>query len=317
MRILVTTVQRSPRKDVDRNFPYIYVLDGHTGNIFKQFAGPRPGWSLVSQTGHSHGARGIELFNDLLYIADWDGRLSWYDPETYRLIGSKILDNVHGVHTIRAYDDLLHITSTREDSIVRLNTKHQIADISDIQSKAGAFIDQFIYEQEDSSRCNQSDLNSWYYDRLHINSLAWDKDGNEYHVYHNLDAIFNFTRQEFVWYGDPLLQRPHDLEFFQDMIICNSSGTCATLAMDLHTQETTIINDNEPHIPSGAPWNLWGMTRGLRIIGDKILIGNTPFSISEFEFLNNTFVLSRHISVDTKESQSIFDICVTSEETNA
>lgn len=305
-KLLVSTVQRVPREKVNRDFKCVYLVDFKTGKLINQIDSLRPGWSLVSETGNSHGARGLCVFNNLLYIADWDGRLSWYSLEDFSLLGSRVLENVHGVHIVREHNGLLNIVSTKTDSVVRLDKSNNIVYKTKV-SEASNIIDDFISRA--NLRVNKSELRDWGNNRLHFNSIAWNKDGDEYHVYHNIDAIFNFTKKEFVWAEDFLLRQPHDIEIKGDYLYTNSSGTFSSLRRDLKTNQTTTFNTNKSSTPN--PWNLHGMTRGLYIEDTFLLTGNTPFTILIFDL--ETLEKQREIHIKTSEAQSIFDICAIGE----
>ena len=307
-KLLVSTVQRVPREKVNRDFKCVYLIDYNSGQVINHIDSLRPGWSLISETGNSHGARGLCVFNNLLYIADWDGRLSWYSLDDFSLLGSRILDNVHGVHIIREHNDLLHIVSTKTDSVVRLDKNNNIVQETKI-SEASDIIDDFISRAD--LRINKSELRDWGNNRLHFNSICWDENGDEYHVYHNIDVIFNFTKKEFVWHSDPLFKQPHDIEIKDGYLYTNSSGTFSSLRRNLKNNNVKIFNTNESSISKNNPWNLYGMTRGLYLGDTFLLTGNTPFSIMRFNL--KTLKKTKEIAIETSEAQSIFDICIIGE----
>ena len=285
-RIYVTSLHRVPDPNEEGDLGKLYIIDWEDKQLRHK---PLATESIT--IGRSRGIRGITWHNGKLVVAGVTNNISVYNPDTLELENSFPNGDAKYLHQIRSHNGMLHMASTGNDVVVRapLYGCDSIAELRDI-------IDPYITHP---NAC------PWGGDRLHFNSLAWDENGDEYHVYNAASMIFNFTKKE-VFCHSRAFHALHDLVITPTHMITNSSGDRATLSIDRKTKDISVIHKSRRH-PTYST-NLHGMTRGLAAHGNHLFIGITPGDIAlyykwkdQYEFVSNF-----SLSIDPRES--IFDI---------
>lgn len=290
-RIYFTSLNRVPDPTEDGDLGKLYVLDWDTKELLTKNL---PGAAV--QVGRSRGIRGITWYQDKLLVAGVTNRLSFYDPDTFREIDTWAVEHAKFLHQVRVgpgpYEPRIYMASTGNDRCIAYPScfTHFELDLNkDI-------IDPYITHP---NTCQ------WGGDRLHFNSIAWDENGDEYHVYNATKMIFNYTKKE-VFCHSRAFHGLHDIVITPTHIITNSSGDRTTLAIDRQTKDISVIHKNRRR-PT-TEHNLHGMTRGLALYKDLLFIGSTPGDVTLYRGQGNQWEFETNISISTDPHESIFDI---------
>lgn len=287
-RIYVTSLNRVHDPHEEGDLGKLYVLDWDT-HLLRHQTLPTESISI----GRSRGARGITWQRGGLVVAGVNNKLSFYDPDTLAMQGPSELSAVKFLHQIRHYKDELHLVSTGNDKLFRYwELRETVEDLSLLKD----IIDPYI---------THSDAPPWGQDHLHFNSIAWDENGDEYHVYNAARMIFNFTKKE-VFCHSRAFHSLHDLVITPTHIITNSSADRTTLSIDRKTKDISVIHKNRraPH----SEHNLHGMTRGLALHKDLLFIGSTPGDLTLYQMVDGDYRFISNTSITYAKKESIFDI---------
>ncbi len=151
---------------------------------------------------------------------------------------------------------------------------------------------------------SKTHLANFYKDTLHFNSMGWDRNGHEYHLYHRLGTVVNATTKKTV-FAD--LQGAHDLEFIDDRrVVINNTSERKTLVGDVQTGELKEIFEAEDG-PSTAV-STWGGTRGAAYHNGLLFTGSFPVDIHLFDV--NSWKRLNWVRLSTDREESLFDICL-------
>jgi WD40 repeat protein len=286
-RIYISSLNRVHDPNEEGDLGKLYLLDWDTKKVI-----PHSVESEAIQIGRSRGIRGIAFNQDRnwLWVAGVNNKLSVYDANTMNLLDTFDVSEAKFLHQIRVHDQTLHLVSTGNDRIFR-----GCGDYENI-GKIFHLIDPHITDPS---------FPDWGNDRLHFNSIAWDENGDEYHVYNSPRMIFNWSKREVFMQGGPF-HSLHDIVINPKEIIVNSSGDRTTLAIDRKTKEITVIHKNRSR-PS-EEHNLHGMTRGLAQFDDYLFVGVTPGTILCFRLKRGEWEYDSHVVLSEDRRESIFDI---------
>ncbi len=285
-RIYISSLNRVRDPNEEGDLGKIYVLDWDTKSIVRNQIGGEHHY-----VGRSRGVRGMAFFPPFhLAVAGVTNKIAFYDNETMNFHSEFIEPRAKFLHQIKMHRGVLHLTSTGNDSLIRGDEVEDLSvnrDLIDLYIRDPSFPD-------------------WGNDRLHFNSIAWDENDEEYHVYNSARMIFNYTRKKVFAHGGPF-NSLHDIVINPSHIIVNSSGDRTTLAIDRKTKEITVIHKNRSH-PT-TEFNLHGMTRGLAQWDDHLFVGITPGTILCFKLTTgNEWEYDSHVVLSEDRRESIFDI---------
>ena len=289
-RIYVTSLNRVSDPNEDGDLGKLYVLDWDTKKIIPH--------SLESDTiniGRSRGVRGIEYVDNYLIVAVVTNKLSAYNADTMLLIKEWEVAETKFLHQIRLDNEgFLALASTGNDRIIRASNRKTY------------FIEELSWNKDIiDPYITHPNACPWGGDRLHFNSLAWDENGDEYHIYNAPRIIFNYTKQEVFAQGGPLLAM-HDIVFMDNHLIVNASGDRTTLAIDRVTKEIRVIHKSRRY--PNSEHNLHGMTRGLAAWKDYLFIGSTPGDLTLYQKKGNEYFFISNFQLTQDPKESIFDI---------
>jgi len=227
----------------------------------------------------TRGVRGLVFVDHHLILASFTNELFLLDTERGTVIGKWEYPELSFLHKIYYDGEHIVIPSTGNDSVARIHPGTM--ELVDIVTLTGS-----------------------PKDTLHFNSMGWDGEGNEYHLYHTPGKIVRRDTGETVFED---LVGAHDLEFIDGLrVVVNDSSRRRTMLGDLRNKELTPIFTAEDG-PSTTV-SKWGWTRGAAYYPGMLFIGSAPANI---HLLETTFFLevgSMRLS-DTAE-ESIFDICL-------
>ena len=158
---------------------------------------------------------------------------------------------------------------------------------------------------------------------LHINSIDWAPNGDEYHVYAGCHCLFNYTQKSVVVsatpeeiaaidYKDPFFEyatpnQPHDIRIYDDDIgFMNSSGTNETLKVYLNEGTFEVIHKEDKVRDYDTRWSKSGWARGMAIQGNKLFVTYTPCILRVFDIDTCSEIDTMIFSTDCHETP--FDI---------
>jgi hypothetical protein len=190
---------------------------------------------------------------------------------------------------MKLHNGLLHVASTSNDKVVRINKDLELVSVDSIENR-------------DLIPCDE-----WVNDKLHFNSLCWLPNGDEIHVYNGLHMVYNFTKKEIIYQGVPL-HSPHDIVFFGDSLVVNSSANYETV--QIKNGKAKVIFSVSPCRVKHVNGNQWGYTRGLTSIGNRLFICNSPMRILELKYDNDIFNRTKRVELFEGNDKSIYDICL-------
>jgi len=240
--------------------------------------------------GRSKGARGIVCHDNKVFVANGSNAITVYDAKDYSVLSHQTFDEVEVVHQMQYKDGLLHLASTSNDSVVRLNMDLEVVSVDSVADKRfDALRGQEQGEYE-----------------VHFNSLCW-LHGDEIHIYNAFHMVYNFSKKEIIYQGDPI-HSPHDIIVFGDSLILNSSADYSTIQIQ-NGSAKTIFSVPENEIKN-IDRNQWGYTRGLTHFKDRLFICYTPMNILEFQYKNGVFIFVKKVVLDQGADKSIYDICL-------
>jgi hypothetical protein len=292
-RVYLSTINRVGDSEVRSIFGHLYVLDWDTGELLHDLEQPV---ETDLSIGRSKGARGIVFSDNRIYVANSVNAITMYDANTYKVLDHKEFDEIVVVHQMNMHQGLLCAVSTTTDSVVRVDKDLNLVSVSKIENR---LLDKDLTVDQNAKE--------WGIDKAHFNSICWLPNGDEIHVYNTFNMIYNFTRKEIIYRGDPL-NSPHDIISFRDSLIVNSSANCQTV--QIQDNKAKIIFSVPPENIRVVDHNQWGMTRGLTSFKDRLFICYTPMRVLEFKYEDGQFFLEKRVDIDEGENKSIFDICL-------
>jgi len=238
-RIWITIGGRVPTpEDLPEDKGNILVIDWDSKKAIKAF-------SLSSgqevKEGRSRGCSGIDYHEGLMYIASRQALFA-LDLDSYEVVKKIHSSSFQGVHQIKSHSGKLHLCVTRRN-LKAVVEGDKVKDV--IATK-------YSYNSTDPNikppGC--------------FNAIAWNKSGDEFHMYAGPEEIFNFTRGEVVLRG--LSTGPHDLCFLNDYEFLYTRSTAMELVkVDLRTESQTVVfRSGNPRRDLGR-FNIIGMLRGI------------------------------------------------------
>lgn len=187
----------------------------------------------VPGSGRSRGGRGICWHRGELTFAINSGILETLDPETLQARSRREIPDCSEVHLIRSHADVLHLCSTWTNRVIRIN-----GDLVTSNFVLSDELRQFV----GAERAKRPD----WQDHLHFNSIAWNFEGEEFHLYSHPSIIFNWTKKEIMYQGDKL-RNAHDLHFLDNRrLLVNSSWERKTKLFDTYTRTFKTVYE-EPN----------------------------------------------------------------------
>jgi len=254
----------------------LYVVDWDTHTVLARLLVTGSGGKVSVHSGiRTHGARGVAIAKDLLYVAGSSNIIS-----VYRL-GQTTPDYLTSfeipggcIHQIRFHDERLYVASAADDHLYVLR--------DDVVIEAIYLPD--IVETSLLEPRLQPPFTTHPYgaDRLHFNSLAWDAEGAMHHIYLGANAVYDVTRRRLLPFGDALWG-PHDLVFWNDWTVVNSSMDKSTIALTKNQRLRVIrkgYGNGTIEIGSGGDW---GFARGMVEHQERLFCGSAPFHVHEFK----------------------------------
>jgi len=286
-RIYISTVNRVGDDDVTSIFGHLYVLDWNTGKLLQDL---KQKVANDISIGRSKGARGIVFADNKIYVANDVNAITVYDADTYKILDHKAFEELSVVHQMKMHNDLLCVASTSNDRVVRIDKDLNVVSVESVENKK-------ILPTE----------GEWVNDKLHFNSICWLPNGDEIHVYNGLHMVYNFTKKEVVYQGDPL-QSPHDVIVFGDSLVVNSSASHETI--QIKNSKARVIFSVPSEEIQNVGHNQWGYARGLTSYGNKLFISYTPTKILELKHQDGIFHLEKKITIDEGHDKSVYDLCL-------
>ncbi|HEC64794.1 MAG TPA: hypothetical protein ENI23_05850 [bacterium] len=295
-RIYISSLFRVDDSDhvEHREMGRLYVLDWDTKTFLKNPTEVNPGHTLYKPKSKFHGARGVTIHDGYIYVAGSYDMLSRYDLETFELVDTVTFPEFKGAHQIKSYRGAIYLVSCANDMRHKVVSK-TIVETEDLSSIAN-IVDPYIKGEHE-----------WGTGRLHFNSINWDDDGDEYHVYYAAHMVFNYTRKEIIYQGYPL-NCPHDIAFHKDNILVNSTGDRTTVCINKHTKKAKVIYTTSDF--NTVRYNSWGFTRALGVCDDTIFVGSVPTKLAALTYKDGEYVLMEIFEVSLAEDEAIYDIAL-------
>ena len=270
----------------------IYILDWDTKTLLSGPYGVNPGYEYFKSLGRSHGARGIVVYKDLLYVAGSGSLLSKYDLNTFDLVETLSFKEFKFLHQIKVKNDCIYIASAGNDKRFILRDDI-IVDELDLSTFKDILDPIYCYHTE------------WGQDRLHFNSISWDEVGDEYHIYYNPGAVFNVTKGQVVYANRKELDCVHDIVFLDNNIIINSSNSKNTKLINRATKNVRTIYEANTDITC-SDINLSGFTRALAVCSFGLFVGSSPGRLVLLDSKN--FLVKEVFDFSIDKNESIYDI---------
>lgn len=273
-RIYATVVHRTLSASETRRGDSLYVLDWDRGCVLAHAPVSGVTDSISAHSGAlTHGARGIAIHNNLLYVAGSTRTISVYrlTDESPILLHSFDIPGASALHQIRFRGGLLYVASTGDDSMYILR--------DDVVMKRVYLPDFIDIEKIDSLIAGKDRDRIYGQDRLYFNSLAWNDAGELLHVYMVPECVYNVDRRQVLPFHRTLCQ-PHDVALWDGWTVVNSSQDRATLAVTTDQRCSVIYKGyGQATVPTV---NHLGYTRGLQVHGGSLFAGAAPLTIREF-----------------------------------
>jgi hypothetical protein len=231
-RIYVSSVYRSEEdRPSATEGVSLFIIDWDTGEVLASPEKLGPEYTTaVRGLSRSNGTRGLAWFKDKLWVAGASHGLFSLDPDTYTLTGTfgdrpKNAPEIKHPHQIKVKDDLLYVTNTGKDSLIKFDGE-KIVETINIADMPG--VPELIEPYIDAAKRGRP----WGTDKVHFNSISWDAEGNEYHTYMFCRAIFDVTNLKVIEQG---LSCPHDLEARGDQLFYTSSNDRSLFSIRIGT----------------------------------------------------------------------------------
>lgn len=281
----------------------VYLFDIESGSLITNPVDidiSSDGSSLHKVQGKSRGARGLAYYNGHLYVAGSVNVISVYDINTLELVDTLKFNEKHYFHQLRVHNDRLHAISTGTDSILRI--KDFVVEEVTFLGDKDAFFSTFLYEGRE--------YNEWGTDRVHFNSIAWDEEGAEYHVYHTLDAVVNYTSNKLIAQGGPLWS-PHDVAFHGSDILVNSTAAHSLVAIDRDSGKQRVVFVSDYDGDPSNPDNDWNSTRGLAVFGEYVVVGSVPTRVTLLRRTGSgEYVVENRFDLSLFPYEAVYDILI-------
>ncbi len=235
-RIYITLASRidSDRTDIE-DAGQVVILDWDTKSVVKIVQVTSE--ETVS-SGRTRGACGIAWHEGFIYVACRQQILA-LDPDTYTLDHSISMGEPTGYHHIGSHEDKLWIVCTGGDikkSIVNREVK-------------------------DTIHVGGSSISTGFKDRKHFNTIAWDSEGDCYHLYMQGNCVVNFTKNKTVVSG--LGSMPHDICFINDDEFLVSESACGNLIKCNKNTGSKQTVFSRPVTTVGEGYRKMGFMRGI------------------------------------------------------
>jgi len=223
-RIYISCTNRVERpENSPRDHGDAYVIDWDTKKVIHHLDvyGPED-----IQVGRSRGCGGIAWHNNKIYIACRSG-LSVFDPDTLKYI-TQVAGVGSGIHEIKSKGNRLYVTNTSTDSFTVLEKGKVIEQVyireKDLAEALLIYINKFVSKKNVNCGAN----------KLHFNSLAWDGNGDMYHLYMAGGIIYNWSRKEIVYGPSRKGSMHHGLVLLDDnTFLINESNSGETILVDI------------------------------------------------------------------------------------
>lgn len=228
---------------------------------------------------NTEAVRGMAFIKGQLFVASFNNELRTVDTETGDFTATWEYPEIRRLHKIyyRKDKNVIVLPSTGNDSVATIDV-------------------------ETMKLIDKTHLANLYRDTLHFNSMGWDGDGCEYHLYHRPGTVVKAATGETVFDN---LQGAHDLEFIDDYrVVINHTSSRQTLVGDVKTGELKTIFEAEDG-PSTTV-SMWGGTRGAVHHNGVIFTGSFPTDIHMFK-IDSWDRLDWH-RVSSAREESLFDI---------
>jgi len=307
-RIYISTVNRREAPgSLGESAGKVYVLDWETKELISDFSSMKINKTCYMQPGRSHGSRGITVHEDSLCIAGSNNTVGYYDLDTLELKKEIKFDapKVKALHQIKDHDGYLYIVSTGTDRLLKVKDGETVEEIDLIgQAKE---LDKYISQLWKGTT-------HWPKDKLHFNSIGWDDNGDEYHLYFSAGVVYNYTKQEVAVQKD-FLRGTHDLCFSDNYVYVSGSTARTVFKIDLKTgQEQRVFHvDDYDEMPKNRDKNEichWGMLRGMVLYEDRVFVCRAPVKVFELLCNENRIELIDSLNLSSTYYESVYDIAL-------
>jgi len=236
-------VERPEDSPQDRGEAYVIDWDDRRAIARLDLFGPEN-----IEVGRSRGGTGIAWHDDKIYIACRSG-ISVFNPDTLECI-SKIRDVRSDIHQIVSRDGKLYIACTGTDSFTVVENDEVIERVN---------ITETDLTKDVLHNSSRKDL-SCGANKLHFNSIAWDTQGDMYHLYAGGGMLYNWSKKKMLCAtGESLL---HDLLLLDDNTFLTNECSGKTILVNLTTKNyQTIRNVGSRENSPGSSFRL-GFLRG-------------------------------------------------------
>lgn len=283
----------------------VYILDYNGMSVVSSFTGVAG--KCVHNVGHSIGFRGISFYDNKLYVVTNDGNLVCYNSDTLELLSSVDLRKrgVAEPHQIKEHNGLLYVVSTGNDSYAVLDGTSVVRTVrlGDVSS---------LLSDKISDVWKKS--NHWPSDKLHFNSIGWDEDGDEYHLYFSAGIVYNYSRKEVVVHSEKL-RSAHDLCYKDGCFFISGSVDRTVYKVDISSgavQKVFSVDDHEDiTVERLSRHALYRHVRGLYWTGSSLLVCCSPVKVYELvEKPNGSFSVLNARDYSDTEYEAVYDIDV-------
>lgn len=273
----------------------LFVVDWETKRLVGQVAMHLDNDGHVSAVSgvRSHGARGLAVVGDELYVAGSSNRISIYalTESLPTFVRSFVVPGAQHVHQIRLHDGRLYVVSAGTDELYILDSGTDcVIDVRQLGPPPAPPV--LPYSEK---RLGEG--------RLHFNSIGWNAAGEALHVYMGCRTIYNRTRRTPVS-GSPM-RCLHDVVEWNGLLVTNSSSDGATVAIEPDGTYRILHHAPRQRSPLGGGW-----ARGLVIANGNLICGAAPLMLTEVSQESGVFeVVAQHSFLSTPEA-AVYDLAL-------
>ncbi len=262
-RVYVTLVGRVDKhRDSPEDVGELVVLDWDTRTVLNRVIVDS---GKLVEKGRSRGASGITWLDGSIYVGCRAGIVRM-DPDTfdYEVLDIEVPSSLH---QIKSHEGKLYLTGAGDNSLVVI--------------EGDKMVGRTILGSADVP--------------LHFNSIGWDSNGDQYHLYMGSilnpkptrkcpSRIINFTTGTELHGHLGVL--PHDLCFIKDdRLLYTSSAAGEIISINLKTRDRFVLFSKEIKSNPGGGYRVQGLLRGLAFddATNAVLVGSAPGIIHELD----------------------------------
>lgn len=282
-RIYITLVARVDNPtDSPEDIGEVVVVDWDTKKVIKTIIA---GGHYIVDTSRSRGAYGVTWQEDKLYVACRQNIIVFDPYDDYKELDVILLGNPAGHHQIKAHNGFIYVVCTGGDLVRRIKDGR----IEQTYCARGGGYQEGVAN-----------------DTLHFNSITWDSNDNEYHLYMRPRYIVNYTTGQRL--NAKLGNMPHDLCFLDDnRLLFTDSANGHLRLFNIETNETITVF-SKPTGNKGGGYQISGFMRGVGYDkeSNSVFVGTAPGILYELDA--DTWAEKNVVIFETKNGSAVYDI---------